>query len=174
MRTIANGCAIGCAILGLLASNAAFAQDDDELYARNGVYVLLQGHYFSEKFDIPEFDAVGIEADGGFGASGHFGYRFHPRWAAELQIDWIHKFEFDNGQELRESEAEVRWELQPAQIQSPTREVPITGYTCAVTINSAHVSTEDELAEAWFRILRWIRDTLLGAEIEMPGRPIWE
>ena len=78
MRTIAIG--IGCAIWGLLVAGAAVAQDDDA-WSRDGAYVLLQGHYFNST----RGGSVDFE---GFGASGHFGYRFHPRWAAELQVDW--------------------------------------------------------------------------------------
>ena len=98
MRFGAKPVAIGCAIWGLLASGAAQAQDD-EIFARNGVYVLLQGHYYPENFDRPmlEDPILVNEADGGWGAGVQIGYRFRPRWAAELQVDWIKNFDFDTG-----------------------------------------------------------------------------
>ena len=109
MRAIANTIAVGCAIWGLV-SGPALAEDDD-IYARDGVYLLLQGNYFPAFFDISSADYVSLgldpttEVDGGWGASGRFGYRFHPRWAAELQVEWISSFEFEiPGTETKEAE----------------------------------------------------------------------
>jgi len=101
MRIIARTAALGCAIWGLLAPGGAQAQDDDEdIFAGEGIYVLFQGNYFPENFDRPMYVSPTLvvdEADGGWGASGHFGYRIRPRWAAELEIDWVKNFDFDTG-----------------------------------------------------------------------------
>ena len=93
MRAIAIAIATGCVIWGLMASGAAFAQDDD-VFARDGVYLVFQGDYFPQNFDLPELEAANIEADGGWGATGRIGYRFHPRGSAELQFDWVKNFDF--------------------------------------------------------------------------------
>jgi len=94
MRTIA----VACSIWAMLAPAVAFAQDDD-LFARDGVYLLFQGHFFPENFDRPMLEEpIRVDkADGGWGASAHFGYRLRPRWAAEVQVDWVKSFDFDTG-----------------------------------------------------------------------------
>ena len=91
MRTIA----IGCVVWTLLVVGPAVAQEDeeeeDEGYARRGVYALLQGNYFIENF------STAIEPEGSFGASGHIGYRLNRRFAAEFQVDWLKDFDFESG-----------------------------------------------------------------------------
>lgn len=77
-----------CAALLLAWSAGARAQDDEEEeeevseYARSGWFLSLQALYAFENFDVK-----GANADGAWGASGRFGYRFLPRLAAELQFE---------------------------------------------------------------------------------------
>jgi opacity protein-like surface antigen len=70
---------------------------DDSYYpsARNGAYVGLGGFYAFENFDRDaaiETQPLDISADDGGGIDLHAGYRFHPRFAAELLFQYYFEF----------------------------------------------------------------------------------
>jgi hypothetical protein len=78
-------------------------------YSRDGIYVGLGGSYGIDTFgnspggDIsPHLANLGFggtdpnfDMDGSIGVNGQIGYRFHPHFSAELQIEWLDGFDGD-------------------------------------------------------------------------------
>lgn len=62
-----------------LTAQAASAQD----YGRTGLYGTLHGVAAFETFDVP-----GTDFDTSVGVGGRFGYRFHPNFSLEGQVEW--------------------------------------------------------------------------------------
>lgn len=93
MRTLPFAAALLALALAPVAGALDDDDDDDGLYSRKGFYLTAQGYYALEFFDD---DHVADRTSGGNvhfkdfpGASGSFGWRFHPRFSAEIQGDWI-------------------------------------------------------------------------------------
>ena len=80
-RWFSFGALTACA--SLVSATAAFAQD---AYARTGFYLGVAGNAGI----YTELDNTsGIDVDPAPGASVHAGYRFHPNFAGEAELEWI-------------------------------------------------------------------------------------
>jgi opacity protein-like surface antigen len=64
---------------------------NDEQYAREGVYAQVGGGYAIENFDLPS----GVDADDSLILSGRLGYRFNPNFAGEVLFEYLDEFELD-------------------------------------------------------------------------------
>ncbi len=78
-------------------------------YSRDGIYVGLGGSYGIDTFgDSPGGDIsrrlaslgyagtdIDLDMDGSLGINGQIGYRFHPHFAAEFQVEWLDGFDGD-------------------------------------------------------------------------------
>ncbi len=82
------------ALSGLGLSLPALARGEDESpdTARRGFFAGLGGVYAFEDTSGPFDDSAGIDA--------RFGYRLLPRWAAEVQINWLEGFDSTRGPEV--------------------------------------------------------------------------
>lgn len=73
----------------LISATAARAQDD---FARNGLYlgVNVVGGFYTQLDN-----QGGIDVDPAPGVNGHLGYRFHPNFAAEAEVEYISPADID-------------------------------------------------------------------------------
>jgi opacity protein-like surface antigen len=72
-------------------------------FDRDGFYLGLAANYSWEMFDIDEIkDATNtsVSSTNAWGLNGRFGYRFHPHLAAELEVDYLPEFEFEDSHGL--------------------------------------------------------------------------
>jgi opacity protein-like surface antigen len=94
----------------MLGPGAGYAQEEEEAdFGRTGFYIGVGGALTSlmeadgrleedllglgEEFSV--LGAVNADAESSFGINGRGGYRFHPHFAAELEIDWHSPFGVD-------------------------------------------------------------------------------
>ena len=81
--------ALFCVALMFPFGSTVHAQDPD--YARSGAYVGAGGFGAFENFD----GTGPLDVDDSWGLNARVGYRFHPRFAAEIQYEWYDDFEID-------------------------------------------------------------------------------
>jgi opacity protein-like surface antigen len=92
---------VGCA--ALISATAAGAQDD---FARNGVYlgVNVVGGFYTQLDNTG-----GIDVDPAPGVNGHLGYRFHPNFAGEVEVEYIAPADVDGS--FTAPGSEVEWSI---------------------------------------------------------------
>ncbi len=79
-------------VFGLGLPTLARSQDESPDTARRGFFAGLGGVYAFQDTSGPFDDSAGIEA--------RIGYRLLPRWAAEVQINWLEGFDSTRGPEV--------------------------------------------------------------------------
>jgi hypothetical protein len=79
-----------------------YARDEEETdedegiqydYARSDFYVIAQGANQIGTFRGNPTSSLSTQTEHSMGAKGAFGYRINPHLAAEIQIDWVQKFD---------------------------------------------------------------------------------
>ena len=106
-NAIAASLAVG-AVTGMMCWALASGDEDPDLskYARRGLLVGLAGSSALETFENEAHsdfrddlgslrNQVSLSVDNGFGLSGRIGYRCHPRFSAEAEVEWINGFDVD-------------------------------------------------------------------------------
>jgi opacity protein-like surface antigen len=103
-RTVALAAAIVFASAASGSAQAAERDQDD--FARNGPFVGFAGVYAINTFEDNAEDDINsalallgyvatLDVDESFGVNVHVGYRFHPNFSAEFQVEWLDGFDAD-------------------------------------------------------------------------------
>ena len=102
MQAAGIGAIMGAACVATAVLGAESDTIDDG-YARRGWLVGAGGSYAMETFEDDvesEFQSVlgstvSFSADNSFGVNGRAGYRCHPRFSVEVEVEWLDGFEAD-------------------------------------------------------------------------------
>lgn len=120
------------ALWWMAGPDAAFAQEEDD-FGRSGFYIGLGGalthlmdadRRLEDEFEgvfsdeLPPDHSVEADAKTSFGLNGRGGYRFHPHFAAELEVDWHSPFDVEF---LVGTEEQDRIELEPLVFTANTK-----------------------------------------------------
>jgi len=101
---------MGVAVIGMVSIPFAMNEPDpDGEYDRSGFYLggsatagfsLFEG-YLDDTF------RTAVNADNSFGAGAQFGYRFHPRVAAEAEFEWLGRYFASTEAEMAAADGEM-------------------------------------------------------------------
>jgi len=150
-KTVVEGTA-AAALVGIVCSSIALTSDDDvdkDDFARRGWLVGVGGSYALETFeDDAEADYQGplgptanLSVDDSFGFNGRVGYRCHPRFSAEVEVEWLKGFESDLTQPGVVQLAKVDFE--PVVITTNVKGFLLTGRYQPYLLVGAGVMTAD-------------------------------
>ena len=113
-KTIAEAAVAG-AVMGIVCTSVALTAEDEvdeDDFARRGWMVGVAGSSAIELFEDElqedfrrQLDPIGggfsapsvasLPVDNSFGFNGRVGYRCHPRFSAEVEVEWLHGFDAD-------------------------------------------------------------------------------
>ncbi len=101
IRTLFTGAIL---LIGTLAFAPVLSQADeipsseDNPYARNGFYIGLAGSFgidAAAEEELEKQSGLNLRVGEDIGLQARLGYRFHPRFAAEAQFEWITDVDID-------------------------------------------------------------------------------